>query len=155
MLKVAKFGGSSVAGAEQFRKVKSIVEADPDRQIIVVSAAGKRNKEDHKITDLLYLCNAHRTYGVSCEEILSQIEARFAGIRNELGLSFDVEAAFAALRQKLDRGMSVDELVSRGEFFTAQLMAEYLCAAACQLSRSRYKHIQLRRQLILNQVCSW
>ena len=126
MLKVAKFGGSSVAGAEQFRKVKSIVEADPDRQIIVVSAAGKRNKEDHKITDLLYLCNAHRTYGVSCEEILSQIEARFAGIRNELGLSFDIEAAFAALRQKLDRGMSVDELVSRGEFFTAQLMAEYL-----------------------------
>ena len=126
MLKVAKFGGSSVAGAEQFRKVKSIVEADPGRQIIVVSAAGKRNKEDHKITDLLYLCNAHRTYGVSCEEILSQIEARFAGIRNELGLSFDIEAAFAALRQKLDRGMSVDELVSRGEFFTAQLMAEYL-----------------------------
>ena len=72
MLKVAKFGGSSVAGAEQFRKVKSIVEADPDRRIIVVSAAGKRNREDHKITDLLYLCNAHRTYGVSCEEIRDQ-----------------------------------------------------------------------------------
>ncbi len=126
MLKVAKFGGSSVAGAAQFKNVKSIVEADPDRQIIVVSAAGKRNSEDHKITDLLYLCNAHRTYGVSCEDILSQIENRFLEIRNDLGLSYDVEAAFGALRQKLDRGMSVDELVSRGEYFTAQLMAEYL-----------------------------
>ena len=126
MLKVAKFGGSSVAGAEQFKKVKAICLSDPDRQIIVVSAAGKRNKEDHKITDLLYLCNAHRTYGVSCEDILSQIEARFQEIRDGLGLSYDIKAAFAALRQKLDRGMSVDELVSRGEFFTAQLMAEYL-----------------------------
>ena len=134
MLKVAKFGGSSVAGAEQFRKVKSIVEADPDRQIIVVSAAGKRNREDHKITDLLYLCNAHRTYGVSCEDILSQIENRFLEIRNDLGLSYDVEAAFGALRQKLDRGMSVDELVSRGEYFTAQLLADRLISAGHEIS---------------------
>ena len=126
MLKVAKFGGSSVAGAEQFKKVKAIVASDPDRQIIVVSAAGKRDKEDHKITDLLYLCNAHRTYGVSCDEILGQIEARFAGIRDMLGLSFDVEGEFAALKAKLEKGMSVDELVSRGEYFTAKLMAEYL-----------------------------
>ena len=126
MLKVAKFGGSSVAGAEQFKKVKAIMESDPDRQIIVVSAAGKRNKEDHKITDLLYLCNAHRTYGVSCAEILGQIEKRFIGIRDELGLSLDIEGEFAALKAKLDKGMSVDELVSRGEYFTAKLMAEYL-----------------------------
>ena len=126
MLKVAKFGGSSVAGAEQFKKVKAIAEADPDRQIIVVSAAGKRNKEDHKITDLLYLCNAHRTYGVSCDEILSQIEERFTGIRDGLGLSLDIEGEFAALKAKLAKNMSVDELVSRGEYFTARLMAEYL-----------------------------
>ncbi len=126
MLKVAKFGGSSVAGAEQFKKVKAIMESDPDRQIIVVSAAGKRNKEDHKITDLLYLCNAHRTYGVSCAEILGQIEKRFIGIRDELGLSLDIEGEFAALKAKMDKGISVDELVSRGEYFTAKLMAEYL-----------------------------
>ena len=55
MLKVAKFGGSSVASADQFRKVKSIVEADPARQFIVVSAAGRRSKDDDKVTDLLYL----------------------------------------------------------------------------------------------------
>ena len=55
MLKVAKFGGSSVAGAEQFKKVKAIVEADPARRIVVSSAAGKRDSSDHKLTDLLYL----------------------------------------------------------------------------------------------------
>ena len=55
MLKVAKFGGSSMADANQYRKVKSIISADPARQVVVVSAAGKRNKKDHKITDLLYL----------------------------------------------------------------------------------------------------
>ena len=58
-MKVAKFGGSSVAGAEQFKKVKAIVEADPERRVVVVSAAGKRNADDHKLTDLLYLCHAH------------------------------------------------------------------------------------------------
>ena len=55
MLKVAKFGGSSLAGAEQFKKVKDIIEADPGRMCVVVSAAGKRDKKDSKITDLLYL----------------------------------------------------------------------------------------------------
>ena len=126
MLKAAKFGGSSVAGAGQFQKVKEIVQSDPDRRIIVVSAAGKRDGKDHKITDLLYLCNAHRTYGVSCEEILQEIEERFRQIRDELGLSFDIQGEFALLREKLNKGMNVDELVSRGEYFTARLMAEYL-----------------------------
>ncbi len=64
MIKVAKFGGSSVADAEQFRKVRNIVQSDPSRRIVVVSAAGKRNSADHKMTDLLYLCHAHVTYGV-------------------------------------------------------------------------------------------
>ena len=126
MLKAAKFGGSSVAGAGQFQKVKEIVQSDPDRRIIVVSAAGKRDGKDHKITDLLYLCNAHRTYGVSCEEILQEIEERFRQIRDELGLSFDIQGEFALLREKLNKGMNVDELVSRGEYYTARLMAEYL-----------------------------
>ena len=126
MLKAAKFGGSSVAGAEQFKKVKSIIEADPSRRIVVVSAAGKRSADDHKLTDLLYLCHAHLTYGVSCDEILQTIEQRFAQIRGELGLRYDVEGEMEALRARLDRSMSVDELVSRGEYFTARLMAEYL-----------------------------
>ena len=86
MLKVAKFGGSSVAGAEQFKKVKAIIEADPARRIVVSSAAGKRDSGDHKLTDLLYLCHAHITYGVSCEDIVSTIRSRFVEIRDELGL---------------------------------------------------------------------
>lgn len=126
MLKVAKFGGSSVAGAEQFKKVKKIIEADPSRRLVVVSAAGKRGADDHKLTDLLYLCHAHLTYGVSCEDIMNTIRQRFVDIRNELGLHYDVEGEFDALSARLSRDMSVDELVSRGEYFTARLMAEYL-----------------------------
>ena len=126
MLKVAKFGGSSVAGAEQFKKVKKIIEAAPSRRLVVVSAAGKRGADDHKLTDLLYLCHAHLTYGVSCGDIMNTIRQRFVDIRNELGLHYDVEGEFDALSARLSRDMSVDELVSRGEYFTARLMAEYL-----------------------------
>ena len=126
MIKVAKFGGSSVAGAEQFQKVRDIVLSDPDRRVVVTSAAGKRNPEDHKLTDLLYLCHAHITYGVSCDDIVATIRSRFVEIRDSLGLSFDVEGEFDALAARLNRDMSVDELVSRGEYFTSKLMAEYL-----------------------------
>lgn len=56
MLKVLKFGGSSMADAHQFAKVKAIVDSDPSRRVVVVSAAGKRSRDDHKLTDLLYLC---------------------------------------------------------------------------------------------------
>ena len=126
MLKVAKFGGSSVAGAEQFEKVKNIIAADPSRRVVVVSAAGKRSADDHKLTDLLYLCHAHLTYGVSCDEIMLAIERRFSEIRAALGLRFDVEGEVEKLRARLSRDMSVDELVSRGEYFTSRLMAEYL-----------------------------
>ena len=126
MLKVVKFGGSSVSDAEQFKKVKAIMEADPSRRIAVISAAGKRNKEDHKLTDLLYLCHAHLTYGVSCDDIFDTISGRFTEIRDELGLTFRIEEPLAELRKKLSRDMSVDELVSRGEYLTSRLMAEYL-----------------------------
>ena len=126
MLKAIKFGGSSVAGADQFRKVKNIVESDSSRRIVVSSAAGKRSSDDHKLTDLLYLCHAHLTYGVSCDEIMDSIEKRLVDIKNELSLSYDVESDLRALRARLNRDMSVDELVSRGEYFTSKLLADYL-----------------------------
>ena len=126
MIKVAKFGGSSVAGAEQFKKVRDIVLSDPARRVVVTSAAGKRNAEDHKLTDLLYLCHAHLTYGVSCGDIVVSIRSRFAEIRDSLGLTYDVEGEFDALAARLNRDTGVDELVSRGEYFTSKLMAEYL-----------------------------
>ena len=116
MVKVAKFGGSSVAGVEQFQKVKAIVEADPARKVVVVSAAGKRSSGDHKLTDLLYLCHAHLTYGVSCDDIIHTIEQRLCEIRAEM----------TKLEQSLSKDMSADELVSRGEYLTSRLMADYL-----------------------------
>ena len=126
MLKVLKFGGSSMADAHQFAKVKAIVDSDPSRRVVVVSAAGKRSRDDHKLTDLLYLCYAHLQYGVSCDAVFDMIRSRYLSIRDELHLSTPLEAEFAALREKMNRGISQDELVSRGEYFAARLMADYL-----------------------------
>ena len=126
MLKVVKFGGSSMADAKQFAKVRSIVQADPARRVVVVSAAGKRSPDDHKLTDLLYLCYAHLQYGVSCDSVCQMIADRYVSIRDECGLSTDIESELAALRAQMERGISQDELVSRGEYFSALLMADYL-----------------------------
>lgn len=126
MLKAVKFGGSSVAGAEQFEKVKAIVESDSARRIVVSSAAGKRSSDDHKLTDLLYLCHAHLNYGVSCDEIMDGIEARLVEIRDALNIPYDVGAELRAYRAGLDKSVSADELVSRGEYFTSKLLASYL-----------------------------
>lgn len=126
MLKVLKFGGSSMADAHQFEKVKSIVESDPARSVVIVSAAGKRCKEDHKITDLLYLCYAHLQYGVSCDSVFDMVKSRYIEIRNALQLSTDLESEFSELREQMRKGISQDELVSRGEYFSAKLCADYL-----------------------------
>ena len=126
MLKVLKFGGSSMADARQFEKVKSIVQADPARRVVIVSAAGKRFSDDHKLTDLLYLCHAHLKYGVSCDNVFDMIRSRYMEIRDDLGLQTDLETELDALRRKMDEGASRGGLVSRGEYFAAQLMADYL-----------------------------
>ena len=127
MLKVTKFGGSSMADAGQYRKVRDILLADPERRVVIVSAAGKRCSGDHKITDLLYLCHAHAQYGVDCDPVFERITSRYLEIRDELGLTLDLETEFAAIKQRLDyNGISQDELVSRGEYFSAKLMAKFL-----------------------------
>ena len=115
-----------MADAGQFRKVKSIVKADPARKVIVVSAAGKRNPDDHKLTDLLYLCHAHKKYGVNCDPVFEMIAGRYRSICAELGLAVDIESELAALRGEIEAGMSKDKLVSRGEYFSAKLMADFL-----------------------------
>ncbi len=127
MLKVAKFGGSSMADAGQYQKIRDILLSDPTRRVIVVSAAGKRDKNDHKITDLLYLCHAHTQYGVDCTSIFEMITSRYLEIRDTLGIQLDLESEFAALKKRLDaKSVSQDELASRGEYFSAKLMAAYL-----------------------------
>ena len=116
-----------MADAGQYRKVRDILLADPDRRVVVVSAAGKRNKADHKITDLLYLCYAHTQYGVDCSGVFEMIVSRYREIQQELGLTLDLEPEFAALKQRLDaKTVSQDELASRGEYFSAKLMADFL-----------------------------
>ncbi|MBQ2920322.1 MAG: aspartate kinase, partial [Oscillospiraceae bacterium] len=127
MLKVTKFGGSSMADAGQYRKVRDIIMADPSRKVVVVSAAGKRFKEDHKLTDLLYLCHAHTQYGVDCTPFFEMITSRYLEIRDELQLNLDLESEFESLKKRLDKKrVTQDELVSRGEYFSAKLMAAYL-----------------------------
>ena len=82
MIKVVKFGGSSVANSEQFQKVKKIVTSDPSRKFVVTSACGKSGKDDHKVTDLLYLCAAHINYGVSYESIFALINEKYTEIKD-------------------------------------------------------------------------
>ncbi|MBY4796917.1 aspartate kinase [Collinsella sp. AGMB00827] len=127
MIKISKFGGSSVADAEHFRKIKSIIDSDPARRRVVVSACGRRGKGDSKVTDLLYLVNAHVEYRVSCDDLLEDIGSRYFDIADELGLSYPIREEFATFANQARSGMLPTEvLVSRGEYFTAQLMAEYL-----------------------------
>ena len=127
MLKVVKFGGSSMADAGQYQKVRDIVLADPARKVVVVSAAGKRDKRDHKITDLLYLCHAHTQYGVDCTGVFEMITSRYLQIRDDLKIDLDLESEFAELKKQLDaKTVTQDALVSRGEYFSAKLMAAYL-----------------------------
>ena len=126
-MKVVKFGGSSMADAGQYRKVRDILLADPERRVVIVSAAGKRNKQDHKITDLLYLCFAHTQYGVDCSRVFEMITSRYREIIRDLGLTIDLEPEFAALKAKLDnKTITQDELASRGEYFSARIMADFL-----------------------------
>ena len=126
-MKVVKFGGSSMADAGQYRKIRDILLADPDRRVVIVSAAGKRSKADHKITDLLYLCHAHSQYGVDCSGVFEMIANRYLQIRDELNIQLELEPEFAALKQRIDaKTISQDERASRGEYFSAKLMAAYL-----------------------------
>ena len=126
-MKVVKFGGSSMADAGQYRKVRDILMADPERKVVVVSAAGKRFSGDHKLTDLLYLCYAHIQYGVDCSTIFDAIANRYIDIRDELGLTLPIEVDLELLKHRIDaKEISQEELVSRGEYLSAKLMADYL-----------------------------
>lgn len=140
MLKALKFGGTSMADAAQYRKIRDIVRSDPSRRIVVVSAAGKRFSDDNKITDLLYLCFAHMKYGVEYDSIFQTIRSRYLEIRDELGLSTDLESDFDRLKEKMETGISSEELVSRGEYFSARLMADFLGFDFIDASRWLYFH---------------
>jgi len=115
-----------MADATQYRKIRDIVRSDPARRVVVVSAAGKRFSEDNKITDLLYLCYAHMRYGVSFDSIFDMICERHRSIAAQLELKCNIDAELEALREQMLNGITREELVSRGEYLSAILMAEYL-----------------------------
>lgn len=128
MIKVVKFGGSSVANAGQFKKVKNIVDSDISRKFIVTSACGKSDNEDHKVTDLLYLCHAHIKYGVPFNNLFSVIEKKYKTIKQELNLKIDLDSEFEKIKKSMVKNISIDYLVSRGEYLAGLCLAEYLDA---------------------------
>ncbi|QEK11370.1 aspartate kinase [Crassaminicella thermophila] len=125
-IKVAKFGGSSVADAKQFQKVRDIIQADSKRRYIVPSAPGKRHAEDYKITDLLYLCHEHVQHSVPFDQMFDMICDRYLGIIDELNLSIDLEPYLIDIKQKISEGASVDYTASRGEYLNGLILAHLL-----------------------------
>ena len=123
---VTKFGGTSMASAEQFKKVKSIIDENPARQVVVVSAAGKKDSKDIKITDLLYTLHTHLIYGVPYDDIWGMISGRYIEIKEELGLDCDIEAELAKIKGELNKSIDQNYLISRGEYLSAKLMSAYL-----------------------------
>jgi len=125
-LLVAKFGGTSAADGIQIRKIKSIVEQNPDRKFIVVSAPGKRFDGDNKITDLLYLLKSHADLGAPYEQLLQVIKERFLGLESDIGVHVDMAKEFEIIEEKLKAGATQDYLASRGEYLSAKLIAAFL-----------------------------
>ena len=125
-VKVAKFGGSSVADALQIGKIKNIIENDPDIHYVVVSAPGKRFSDDSKVTDLLYLCKAHIEHNLPYQQIFQVICDRFMAVEVNLGVNVGLKAAFEEIRKNLEAGASADYIASRGEHLNAMLIAAYL-----------------------------
>ena len=154
MLKVLKFGGSSLADADQFRKAAAIIKTDPDRRYVVASAPGKRFYEDEKITDLLLRC-----YQLACdrnpfEETFQRICDRFKAIAAALQLSLPLDEELERVKNALQNGASADYVASRGEYFNALILASYLevpflDAAECIFFNSSGRPDTLRTNTVL------
>ena len=125
-VKVAKFGGSSVADALQIEKIRNIIENDEDIKYVVVSAPGKRFSEDSKVTDLLYLCKTHIEHKIPYEQIFQVICDRFMAVEVNLDVDIDLEHEFEEIKRNLEAGASADYIASRGEYLNALLISAYL-----------------------------
>ena len=126
MSKVVKFGGSSLASAEQFEKAGDIIRADESRRFVVPSAPGKRFGNDTKVTDMLYQCHELAEAGKDFEKVLSDIAGRYQEIVEGLGLDLDLAEEFDTIRKYLKEGAGKDYAASRGEYLNGIIMAEYL-----------------------------
>ena len=126
MIKVVKFGGSSLASAEQFKKVGDIIRADEGRKYVVPSAPGKRFPEDTKVTDMLYKCYAEAEAGKNIEKSLKAIEERYNEIIKGLGLKLSLKEQFETIKKNFEALAGKDYAASRGEYLNGIIMANYL-----------------------------
>lgn len=126
MSKVVKFGGSSLASAEQFEKVGKIIRADKDRRFVVPSAPGKRDAKDTKVTDMLYGCYALAEEGKDFKAELKAIKERYQGIIDGLKLDLSLEEEFKIVEKNFKEKAGKDYAASRGEYLNGIIMANYL-----------------------------
>ena len=125
-VKVAKFGGSSLADAGQFLKVRDILALDEDRCMVVPSAPGTRNYTYVKITDMLYECARRASSGKDLDELLGQIATRYKEIADELGVSFPFDEEFEEIKKEILFGAGEAYAASRGEYLNGRLLAAFL-----------------------------
>lgn len=123
---VTKFGGSSLADAGQFQKVKNILLADERRRFVVPSAPGKREEDDEKVTDMLYACHDRAALGENVEAVFDRLRGRYLGISQALGLSLDMNAELDKVFFAIQNGQTRDFAASRGEFLSGMMLANYL-----------------------------
>lgn len=126
MLKVVKFGGSSLADAVQFKKVANIIKSEPARRYVVASAPGKRNSHDEKVTDLLLQCFRLAGEKRSIDETFEKIANRYREIIRDLKLSFSLDEDLAGIKMAIMHHAGCDYIASRGEYLNSKLLAAYL-----------------------------
>ena len=126
MKKFVKFGGSSLASAEQFEKVGSIIKADTSRRFVVPSAPGKRYKDDTKVTDMLYACYALAEEGKDFKKQLTEIKKRYEEIIEGLKLTLSLDEEFKTIEKDFKGKAGSNYAASRGEFLNGKIMAAYL-----------------------------
>ena len=125
-VKVVKFVGSSLADAEHFRQVASIIKADPARRYVVPSAPGKRFKEDIKVTDMLYECYEKIRKHENIDELYQKIMDRYNGIIADLGLNFDISGELEYVKNAMMHRSGRDFAASRGEYLNGLILSKYL-----------------------------
>lgn len=125
-MKVCKFGGTSMATAEALRKVKDIIDSDPMRKFVVVSAPGKRFTGDDKVTDLLYQAFEEKLVEGNCHSTMAQIRPRYIDIRDQLGLDLDIEKYLDEVEIGINASLKQDYAASRGEYLSGIIASNYL-----------------------------
>ncbi len=125
-VKTVKFGGSSLASGEQFKKVFDIISSDPERRYVIPSAPGKRFKEDIKVTDMFYSCYDKASKGENIDEIFGMITERYNGIIEYLKLDMSLQEDYNIIKSALLHKIGRDYAASRGEFLNGKILAKYL-----------------------------